>query len=99
MRRQWRIAELPESEIKSTGYIVDTLEAAVWCFINTDSYKDCVLKAVNLGGDTDTIASVAGGLAGIYYGRDSIPQEWRDAVIKKDEIAEIIASFQKKWIA
>ena len=92
-------AELPESEIKSTGYIVDTLEAAVWCFINTDSYKDCVLKAVNLGGDTDTIASVAGGLAGIYYGRDSIPQEWRDAVIKKDEIAEIIASFQKKWIA
>ena len=65
-----------EDEIKSTGYVVDTLEASIWCILHTDNYKDCVLKAVNLGGDTDTIAAVAGGLAGIIYGYNNIPMEW-----------------------
>ena len=55
--------------IKSTGYVVDTLEAVFWCLANTSSYKECVLAAVNLGGDTDTIAAIAGSAAGIYYGR------------------------------
>lgn len=65
-----------EDEIKSTGYVVDTLESSIWCILHTDNYKDCVLKAVNLGGDTDTIAAVAGGLAGIIYGYSNIPTEW-----------------------
>ena len=69
-------AALPESEIKSTGYVLSTLEASIWCFLNTDNYKDAVLKAVNLGGDTDTIAALTGGLAGMYYGYDNIPKEW-----------------------
>ena len=70
---------LQESDIKSSGYVVHTLEAAIWCFMNTDSYKECVLKAVNLGDDTDTVAAVAGGLAGLYYGineTDGIPKDW-----------------------
>jgi ADP-ribosylglycohydrolase len=67
---------LPSENIKSGGYVVDTLEAALWCLLNTDDYKSAVLKAVNLGGDTDTVAAVAGGLAGIYYGYDSIPAAW-----------------------
>lgn len=65
-----------ENEIYSTGYVVDTFEAAIWCVLNTDNYKDCVLKAVNLGDDTDTVAAIAGGLAGLYYGKDKIPTEW-----------------------
>ena len=64
-------ATLPRDEIKSSGYVVDTLEAALWCLLTTDSYKDCVLKAVNLGNDTDTVASVACGLAGALYGYES----------------------------
>lgn len=56
-----RLEDLSRDEIKSTGYVVDTLEAALWCVLKTDSYRDCVLTAVNLGGDTDTVAAVAGG--------------------------------------
>lgn len=51
---------------KNSGYIVDSLEAALWCFLTTDNYHDCVLKAVNLGYDTDSIAAIAGSLAGAY---------------------------------
>ena len=67
---------LPAEEIKSGGYVVDTLEAAIWCLMNSGTYKDCVLKAVNLGGDTDTVAAVAGGLAGILYGDAALPELW-----------------------
>ena len=67
---------LPESEIKSTGYVIYTLEATVWCFLNTGTYKEAVLKAVNLGGDTDTIAALTGALAGLYYGYETIPETW-----------------------
>lgn len=84
------IGELPESEIKSTGYVVDTLEAVLWCLCNTDNYKDAVLKAVNLGGDTDTIAAITGGLAGIMYGYESIPKEWIDKLRNKELIESII---------
>lgn len=83
------------SSIKSSGYVVDTLEAAVWCLLNTDSYKECVLKAVNLGEDTDTVAAVAGGLAGILYGYDSIPNEWINSLAKKDEILKLCDDFNK----
>lgn len=81
--------ELGENEIKSSGYVVDTLEAAIWCLFNTKTYKDCVLKAVNLGYDTDTVAAVAGGLAGIYYGYENIPIEWIAQIARKDYIEEL----------
>ena len=76
-------------KVKSTGYVVDTLEAVLWCILNTKTYKDCVLKAVNLGDDTDTVAAVAGGLAGALYGYDEIPQEWKDTLAKRNEIEEM----------
>lgn len=79
-----------EDEIKSTGYVVDTLEASIWCILHTDNYKDCVLKAVNLGGDTDTIAAIAGGLAGIIYGYSNIPVEWVNNLQAKNIIDECI---------
>ena len=68
---------------------MDTLEAAVWCILTTDSYKDAVLKAVNLGEDTDTVAAVAGGLAGALYGYEAIPQEWKDVLIQLDYIESL----------
>lgn len=65
------IAELPVEEIRSSGYVIDTLEASLWCLLNSCDYAEAVLKAVNLGSDTDTTAAVTGGLAGIYYGVES----------------------------
>ena len=88
-------ASLDEDKIKSSGYVVDTFEAAIWCLLNTSSYKDCVRKAVNLGEDTDTVAAVAGGLAGIFYGIEIIPKEWVDTIVKKEYILEICEKFSK----
>jgi len=75
--------DTPIDLIESSGYVVETLEAAVWCLLNTDNLKDCLLKAVNLGDDTDTVAAVAGGLAGLYYGYDAIPKEWLEKIQKR----------------
>ena len=90
--------KLTEDEIKSSGYVVDTLEAALWCILTTDNYRDCVLKAVNLGGDTDTIAAVAGGLAGALYGYEGIPREWREALIKREWIEKMCERAGENWM-
>ena len=87
------LASLPEEAIKSSGYVVDTLQAALWCLLITDSYSQCVLKAVNLGDDTDTVGAIAGGLAGILYGAESIPEDWLDVLAKKDEIVRLCENF------
>lgn len=92
-----KIYKLNRDEIKSTGYVVDTLEAALWCVYHTRSYRDCVLTAVNLGGDTDTIAAVAGGLAGIIYGcggESGIPDEWIAQIARKDWISDLCERFR-----
>ncbi len=88
---------IEKEQIKSSGYVVDTLEAAVWCFLRTDSYKECVLKAVNLGDDTDTVGAVAGGIAGVYYGFDAIPKDWIDMLPKKEWISELSTGLVKKY--
>jgi ADP-ribosylglycohydrolase len=80
------ISAPPEASISSSGYVVDTLEASLWCVLNYDSYSDTVLAAVNLGGDTDTTGAVAGGLAGLYHGFESIPEKWRNQLARKDDI-------------
>ena len=90
------IARLPEEDIRSSGYAVDTLEAAVWCLLSTNSYRECVLRAVNLGDDTDTIGAVAGGMAGIRYGFGSIPSEWAQALVRTDFIEATCAALQKR---
>lgn len=89
--------KLTIDEIKSSGYVVDTLEAAVWCILTTDNYRDCVLKAVNLGDDTDTVAAIAGGLAGALYGYNAIPQEWRDTLIKREYIEKMCERAAEAW--
>lgn len=94
------IKNLRRDEIKSTGYVIDTLEAALWCFLNTDNYRDCVLEAVNLGEDTDTIAAICGGLAGIYYGvggKKGIPEAWIEQIARKEYIKELCDAFENKF--
>lgn len=87
------LVALPEEAIKSSGYVVDTLQAALWCLITNRSYHDCMLKAVNLGYDTDTVAAVAGGVAGILYGAESIPEDWLHVLAKKEEIIRLCENF------
>ncbi|HEY5590341.1 MAG TPA: ADP-ribosylglycohydrolase family protein [Paludibacter sp.] len=70
------IYELKEGSISSSGYVLDTLEASIWCLLTTDSYKDATLKAVNLGSDTDTTGAVTGGLVGLLYGYENILKGW-----------------------
>ncbi len=83
------IYKLDEDQIHSGGYVLHTLEASIWCLLTTNSYKDAVLKAVNLGGDTDTTAAVTGGLAGLLYGFESIPLNWITQLAKKDQIESL----------
>lgn len=87
------LAPVPEKDILSDGYVVNTLEAATWCLLNTTTFSDAVLCAVNLGGDSDTTGAVAGGLAGVFYGASSIPKEWIDSLIKKDDILALCHRF------
>lgn len=82
--------ETPKEGIKSSGYVVDTLEAAVWCLLHSHSYKETVLMAVNLGEDTDTVGAVAGGLAGLYYKEEGIPQEWTQILQRREWIEEVL---------
>lgn len=91
------IKNLKREDVKSSGYVVDTLEAALWCFYHVDTYRDCVLEAVNLGGDTDTVAAICGGLAGLYYGIGNdkgIPDEWISMIAKKEWVINLCRKFE-----
>lgn len=88
-----RIHELAESDIESGGYVVDTLEASTWCLLNSESFEDTVLKAVNLGGDTDTTGCVTGGLAGVHYGISSLPRRWIDLLAGNQELGGLFERF------
>ena len=76
-------------------YVITTLEAALYCLLETSNFKDAVLKAVNLGRDTDTVGAVCGGLAGIYYGYDDIPQEWISEIPQMDFVFNLCDDYEK----
>lgn len=82
-------ALVQEDDIRSSGYVLDSLEAAVWSLITTESFEEGLLKAVNLGDDSDTVGAIAGGIAALHYGYSGIPKEWRSAIIKGDEIISL----------
>jgi len=90
------IFELEEEDVKSSGYVIHTLEAAFWCVLNTRSYEGAVLKAANLGEDTDTTAAVTGGLAGLLYGWQTIPEEWLTVLAKREEIEQLVGKLNAK---
>lgn len=92
-----RLELAKESTIESSGYVVHTLEAAIWCVLTSNSYKETVLKAVNLGRDTDTIAAIAGSMAGIIYGMHTIPSEWLDTLLKKDQLLDVCQRVELAW--
>lgn len=87
------IADASEESINSLGYVLHTLESSIWCFLTTDSFPDAVLKAVNLGGDTDTTGCVTGALAGLYYGEEAIPTEWLNVLARKNDIDKLTKDF------
>jgi ADP-ribosylglycohydrolase len=92
------IHELSAEDINSGGYVLHTLEAGIWCLLTTNSYKDAVLKAVNLGEDTDTTGAVTGGLAGLLYGYDSIPGHWVQQIARHDDILDLAERLSGRFI-
>jgi ADP-ribosyl-[dinitrogen reductase] hydrolase len=78
-----------EEDVQGSGYVVHSLEAALWCFLNTDNYRDAILLAANLGDDADTTAAVCGQVAGAYYGESGIPAHWLERLTMRSEIARL----------
>lgn len=90
------IAEEPEETISGSGYVIHTLEASLYCLLTTGSYREAVLKAVNLGEDTDTTAAVTGGLAGLLYGVENIPGQWLLQLARHDDIEDLAERLGKR---
>ena len=90
------IQDLPEEQVQSRGYVLHTLEASIWCLLKTGSYKDAVLKAVNLGEDTDTTGAVTGGLAGLLYGFHNIPTDWIIQIARRSDIENLANRLSQK---
>ena len=90
------IFDLDQDAISSSGYVLHTLEASIWCLLTTENYKDTTLKAVNLGEDTDTTAAVTGGLAALLYGFDSIPDKWINQLARRVDIEDLANRLYKK---
>lgn len=84
-----------EKDINGTGYVIASLEAALWCFARTNSYQEAVLAAANLGDDADTTAAIVGQLAGAYYGISAIPTSWLDKLAMREEIEELALNLLK----
>ena len=80
--------------IKGTGYVVKSLEAALWAFHNSETFEEGALMAVNLGDDADTTGAVYGQIAGAYYGLQSIPEKWVDNII----MHELIETFAEELL-
>ncbi len=85
-----------ESQIKGSGYVIDCLESALWCFAKTDSFDEAILKAANLGDDADTTAAVCGQIAGAYYGVSGINSEWLNKLAMRDEIEAVALALLAK---
>jgi ADP-ribosylglycohydrolase len=87
------LAKLPQNAIASGGHVVDTLTASLWCLLTSKDYSETVLKAVNLGGDTDTTGIASGGLAGIYYGLSSVPKQWCSVMARANDLETLFERF------
>ena len=76
-------------EIDGSGYVIQSLEAALWCFNATDTFREAILLAANLGNDADTTAAICGQVAGAHYGADSIPSAWLEKLVLRNEITDL----------
>lgn len=87
------IKALDVNEIKSSGYVINTLECALWCNLRSQCYEDAVISAVMLGEDTDTTAAVTGALAAVAYGIESIPETWINTIVNQKLIKSILKKY------
>lgn len=92
-----RFAKTSKSSIRGSGYVIHSLEASIWCLLNSADFKEAVLKAVNLGEDTDTTGAITGGLAGLFYGYESIPEDWLNTLARKEDISALADRLSKKY--
>jgi len=97
LRNLEAFAKTPSDDIRSSGYVVDTLEAVIWALINTASFEEALLKVVNLGRDSDTTGAIAGGLAALYYGYQAIPESWLAVIKKREWIEELCEKTELKF--
>ena len=89
--------QIPVDQIRSGGYVLDTLTAALWAFFTTDTFEDGLIRAVNLGDDADTVGAVYGQLAGAYYGIEAIPSRWLEKLQRREEIETVArALFERR---
>ncbi len=91
--RAGTLTETLAADIHGSGYVVHSLEAAYWCVLTSSSYREAVLKAVNLGDDTDTTACITGGIAGYLYGLEGVPQNWLSVLRARPMLEESYAPF------
>lgn len=94
---QTDISGYSEETIMSGGYVIESLEASFWCLLSTDSYESAVLKSINLGHDTDTTGAITGGLAGIYYGWQNIPEYWIVNLAHLEDILDLGEKLDQKY--
>lgn len=92
------IREVAHADLKSGGYVMESIEASIWCFLQKENYVDIVFEAINLGHDTDTTAAIAGGLAGLFYGIENIPDYWIASIARLEDIIELGNQLNKKYI-
>jgi len=93
---QQDIQEVAYLDLRSGGYVIESIEASLWCFLLTSSYKDSVFAAINKGHDTDTTAAITGGLAGIYYEQEGIPEFWLAQLARYEDIVALGKSLSQK---
>jgi len=91
------IRNTPIEDLKSGGYVIEVLESSIWFFLNKDAYEDTILSIINLGHDTDTSAAIAGGLAGIYYGQNNIPEYWIVSLARMEDIIDLGNRLNEKY--
>ena len=84
----WNFLDKDWSQLEGSGYVIESLEAALWCFFNTESFEEAILSAANLGNDADTTAAVCGQIAGAYYGLEGIPLAWQNRLYMRQEIID-----------
>lgn len=87
------LRQLQVGNIRGSGYVVHALEASLWCLLNSKSFEETVLRAINLGEDTDTTGAITGALAGIHYGIEAIPERWRTGLAKHDDLDALFKEF------
>lgn len=90
------ISKLSVDKVKSSGFVVDTLEASIWVVLQCNSFKETIIGAINLGDDTDTIGAITGSMAGIIYGYNAIPGDWLKELKQKEYLINLALKFEKK---